>query len=183
MDAMNIVILHESMFGNTRQIAEAIAQGALEAAPGADVACLAVTESDPDRVQAAELLVVGGPTHIRGMSSAMTRKMGLSAEEKKPAEEQHETEPGAAGPGVRDWFDDLPEAAKGTMAAAFDTRAEAKFAGGAAHGIARRLRRHGYTLVGEPEGFIIEDIEGPLRTGELERAQAWGAELVRQAGQ
>jgi hypothetical protein len=52
-------------------------------------------------------------------------------------------------------------------------------AGGAAHGIARRLRRHGYELVAEPEGFIIEDTEGPLRAGESDRAKAWGADLLR----
>ncbi|MFI9318167.1 hypothetical protein ACIGXI_00050 [Kitasatospora aureofaciens] len=26
----------------------------------------------------------------------------------------------------------------------------------------------------EPEGFIVEDHDGPLRTGELARARAWG---------
>jgi hypothetical protein len=53
-------------------------------------------------------------------------------------------------------------------------------AGGAAHGIARRLRRHGYELVAEPESFVIEGTEGPLRAGEPDRVRAWGADLVRQ---
>ena len=39
--------------------------------------------------------------------------MGLTAEEKKDEAEQHEIEPGADGPGVRDWFADLPKAARG----------------------------------------------------------------------
>jgi hypothetical protein len=34
-------------------------------------------------------------------------------------------------------------------------------------------------LVAEPEGFIIEDTEGPLRAGESDRAKAWGADLLR----
>ncbi len=51
-------------------------------------------------------------------------------------------------------------------------------AGGAANGIARRLSGHHYEMVAEPEGFIVEDNDGPLRTGELARARAWGAGLV-----
>jgi hypothetical protein len=101
--------------------------------------------------------------------------MGLTAEEKKDEAEQHEIEPGAEGPGVRDWFGDLPKAMKGTKAAAFDTRGDARMAGGAAHGIARRLRHHGYDLVAEPEGFIIEGTEGPQRAGEPDRARTWEA--------
>jgi Flavodoxin len=177
---MNIVVVYESMFGNTHQIAEAVADGAREAAPDAQVSLFPVAESDPQLVQAADLLVVGGPTHMRGMSSGMSRKMGISGEAKKDEAERHELEPGAEGPGVRDWFDTLPKATKRSKAAAFDTRADQRLAGGAAHGIARRLRRHGYDVVAD-EGFIIEDMEGPLRSGERERAKAWAAELVRQS--
>jgi hypothetical protein len=52
-------------------------------------------------------------------------------------------------------------------------------AGGAAGGIARRLRKHGYQLVSDPEGFVVDDAYGPLRPGEIDRAKAWGAQLVR----
>jgi hypothetical protein len=171
---MHVVVLFESLFGNTHEVAEAIADGARTADPAAEVACVRVAEADLEKIRAADLLVVGGPTHIRGMTSGLSRKMGLSAEEKKDEAEQHEIEPGAEGPGVRDWFADLPKAAKGSKAAAFDTRGDARMAGGAAHGIARRLRSHGYELVAEPEGFIIEGTEGPLRAGESDRARAWG---------
>jgi hypothetical protein len=177
---MHVVVLFESLFGNTHEVAEAIADGARTADPAAEVACVRVAEADLEKIRAADLLVVGGPTHIRGMTSGLSRKMGLSAEEKKDEAEQHEIEPGAEGPGVRDWFADLPKAGKGSKAAAFDTRGDARMAGGAAHGIARRLRSHGYELVAEPEGFIIEGTEGPLRAGESDRARAWGANLVQQ---
>jgi Flavodoxin len=177
---MHVVVLFESLFGNTREVAEAIADGVRAADRTSEVVCLRVAEADLEVVGAADLLVVGGPTHIRGMTSGMSRKMGVTAEEKKDEAEQHEIEPGAEGPGVRDWFGDLPKATEGTKAAAFDTRADARMAGGAAHGIARRLRHHGYDLVAEPEGFIIEGTEGPLRAGEPDRARTWGANLVQQ---
>ena len=33
-------------------------------------------------------------------------------------------------------------------------------------------------LVVPPEGFFIKDKEGPLKDGELERATAWGAQIM-----
>ncbi|WKX68989.1 flavodoxin domain-containing protein [Streptomyces sp. XD-27] len=176
---MRVVIVYESLFGNTRQVAEAIGEGVRESRPEAEVDCVPVDEADPQRVGPADLLVVGGPTHMRGMTSRLSRKMGLTADKREgeQAEHQHEPEPGAEGPGVRDWFHTLPKARDATRAAAFDTRMDSRLAGGAAHGIARRLRHHGYQLVAEPEGFLIEDAEGPLREGEIDRATAWGAAL------
>lgn len=53
--------------------------------------------------------------------------------------------------------------------------------GGAARGIEHRLRRHGYQVVADPEGFIIEGDAGQLHDGERERATAWAAELTRRA--
>jgi dienelactone hydrolase len=47
----------------------------------------------------------------------------------------------------------------------------------AARGIARRLRRRGYEVIAS-ESFLVEDAEGPLEDGELERARAWGQELA-----
>ncbi|NUP33367.1 MAG: flavodoxin [Streptomycetaceae bacterium] len=179
---MRVVIVYESLFGNTRRIAEAIEEGVRQSHPGADVDCLRVQEANPDLVEAANLLVVGGPTHMRGMTSRMSRKAGLHAVKKEVQQNEqkaphHETEPDATGPGVREWFQHLPKTHGKLHAAAFDTRASAPMSGGAARGIARKLRHHGYELASEPEGFIIEDAEGPLRDGELARAQAWGATL------
>jgi len=137
-----------------------------------------------DAVEAADLVVVGGPTHMRGMTSGLSRKMGLQAEGKKAAAgdpNTHEPEPGAEGPGVRDWLHALPKAGRGRRAAAFDTRVDGRMAGGAAPAIARRLYRSGYVLAAEPVGFVVEDAEGPLREGELDRAEAWGAGLVAAA--
>ena len=52
--------------------------------------------------------------------------------------------------------------------------------GSAAHGMARRLRRHGYGLVVEPESFFVEGTPGPLEEGELERAKEWGRTLANE---
>ncbi|HSK25534.1 MAG TPA: hypothetical protein VK894_01310 [Jiangellales bacterium] len=172
---MRVLVVHESLFGSTHQIADAVATGIREGMPHAEVECLRVGLVGPDEVRRADLLVVGGPTHLRAMSSAATRRMGLTAERD---DLRRSPEPGAEGPGVRDWFHDLPDARPGTPAAAFDTRSDARLAGGAAHGIARKLRHHGYEIVARPEGFYVGETEGSLQDGELDRARDWGARLV-----
>jgi len=176
---MRVVIVYESLFGNTREVAEAVRDGIAAARPEASLACVLATEADRDLALGADLLIVGGPTHAHGLSTAVTRKMGLKAEERVPAGVPgHGPEPGAAGPGIRDWFRGLPKAPPGSRCAAFDTRGEVRHPGGAAYGIARRLRHHGYQLIAEPTGFIVTDVEGPLRDGEQDRARAWGASLL-----
>jgi hypothetical protein len=178
---MNITIVYESMFGNTHEVAQAIGDGIRQARLDADVECVAVVDASPELIKSTDLLVVGGPTHIRGMTSGFSRKMGISGEEKAEAkgEPTHELEPDAEGPGLREWFDNWPEATEGGQAAAFDTRLGSPMAGGAARGIARRLRKHGYQLVSDPQGFVVDDAYGPLRAGEVERAKQWGVQLVR----
>jgi hypothetical protein len=71
----------------------------------------------------------------------------------------------------------------GTAAAAFDTRADKSpwLTGAASRGIAKRLRRRGYEVL-STESFLVEDSEGPLVEGELERARAWGADLPSRSG-
>ncbi|MER5352146.1 flavodoxin domain-containing protein [Kitasatospora sp. NPDC002551] len=177
---MHTVIVYESMYGNTREIAEAIAEGVHEADPGAAVDCLPVARASAELARSADLLVVGGPTHMRGMSSGLSRRMAASAEAKKEgheeaAREAHDT---AEGEGLRTWFRHLPDTEPGTYAAAFDTRGAGTGSGGAAPGIAHRLEHHHYDIVAEPEGFVVEGADGPLRAGELDRARAWGAGLV-----
>jgi hypothetical protein len=175
---MRALIVYESMYGNTRAIAEAIAEGWGDGAEFRHVRNAGVPSGDLD------LLVVGGPTHIHGMSTSLSRQMTI----KGAKEDGHvEIEPDAVdAPGLRDWLRDLPQRPDGA-AAAFDTRIDRSPAmtGSAARGIATRLRHHGYEVEWS-ESFFVDDSEGPLAEGDLERARGWGATLrtaaVRHAG-
>jgi hypothetical protein len=167
---MKALIVYESMYGNTRAIAEAVAEGLSGAY---DARVRSVHEAGADAAEA-DLLVVGGPTHMHGMTTGLSRRMTAQA----AAEDGATLEPGAdAEPGLRRWLADLPRRT-GAPAAAFDTRLDraAALTGSAARGIARRLRHHGYAVVGA-ESFLVEDAEGPLADGEADRARAWGATL------
>ncbi len=50
--------------------------------------------------------------------------------------------------------------------------------GYAAGRITNSLKSKGGHLAAEPEGFIVEDSEGPLKQGELERAAIWAKGIV-----
>jgi Flavodoxin len=179
---MDAAVVYESMFGNTREVAEAIAAGIREADPSARVTVARAGTAKLSAVAEAGLLVVGGPTHIMRMSSPRTRQQGLESTRKATGQPHHATEPGAEGPGVREWLKALPPARSGSRAAAFDTRLEYRMAGGAARSVARQLHKHGYQLAAAAEGFIVTGAEGPLRDGEIERARNWGATLAGPVG-
>jgi hypothetical protein len=137
---------------------------------------VAVKDVDPVQAGTADLLVVGGPTHVHGMTSATSRKSAVEAAE-KPGSDLH-VEPGATDTGVRDWLATLGPTS-GAAAAAFDTRIDVAvvFSGRASKLIGRRLRRHGYDLVADPESFLV-DKQTHLLYGELDRAEEWGRSLA-----
>jgi hypothetical protein len=169
-DAMDAMIVYESMYGNTRAIAEAVAEGWGD---GARACPLREAGVPPDDL---ELLVVGGPTQIHGMTTAFSRRMAINAGLK---EGHVEVDPDAVdGPGLRRWLRELPKAH--CRAAAFDTRLAGSpgRTGSAARGIARRLVGREYR-VEWTESFIVAGGDGPLALGELERAREWGADMRR----
>jgi hypothetical protein len=167
---MKVTIVYESMYGNTHAIADEIAAG-FDAS--VDVEVCVVGEATPAALTS-DLLVVGGPTHVHGMSSDRTRDAAVKAAE--DAEALH-VEEHALDLGLRDWLDALPKDLQG-RAAAFDTRADAKplLTGRASKGIAKRLHHHGLELIDEPESFLV-DKHDVLLDGERDRARAWGGQL------
>jgi len=167
---MDAIVVYESVFGNTRAIAEAIAEGM------GSVTVLPVHEAAKWRGTVG-LLVVGGPTHMHGLSTARSRRLAAEGDHEDGA---GHVEPGATEePGLRAWLRDLPPNAAHHVAA-FDTRFDKSewVTGVAARGIARRLRHQGLQVVAT-ESFLVENSEGPLVEGELDRAREWGATLAR----
>jgi hypothetical protein len=158
------------MYGNTQRVAEAVAA---ELRDRYDVELVAAHEAPTD-VRGIDLLVVGGPTHVHGMTSSRSRQAAATTGE------QHRVpvEAGAtAAGGLREWLPDLDDGA-GVRAAAFDTRIDKPswLTGSAARRIARRLRSRRFDVVGVAS-FVVADSEGPLGDGELDRARAWAAAL------
>jgi hypothetical protein len=164
---MRALIVFDSMFGNTGQIARAVADGLAE---HARVDLIRVDDVRGDVDDDVDLLVVGGPTHAHGMSNRTTRRAS-------PQQVADGATPGAIG--LREWLGALAPPPRAVAAAAFDTRFDkpAWLTGSAARGAAKRLRARGFTLAAPPESFFVAAGNGPLAEGELDRARHWGRTL------
>jgi hypothetical protein len=161
---MRALIVYESMFGNTRALANAVADGL---ATGATTSVVAVTEAPTVVGPDIDLLVVGGPTHALSLSRPATRADAVTQGAAPITSVQR---------GIREWLADVRFAGE-LAVAAFDTRA-GHVPGSAARAALRRLRRRGGTVVGPAASFAVSATPGPLADGELERARAWGASLA-----
>jgi hypothetical protein len=162
---MRSVVVYESWFGNTESVAEKIALALQERG---QVEFVSVDGPRPT-LEDADLLVIGAPTHVHGLSSARSREGALQQGGR-----------GDVGSGVRGFLDELPNGVDGPRVAAFDTRADKPvlLVGSAARGIARRAREHGYMLAAEPTSFFVRGTPGQIADEELERAAEWGRALA-----
>jgi len=154
---MKVLVVYDSVYKNTEIIAQAISS-VLPAAAVKVIKADTVTQADLDGIN---LLVAGSPT-----------------------------QGGRAVANLQKFLTEIPSnRLKGIKVAAFDTRMTGenhgfalrllvKTIGYAAGRIAQSLLSKGGELILPPEGFIVNDREGPLKDGELERAAAWGKMLL-----
>jgi hypothetical protein len=170
---MSILIVCESQFGNTRAVADAIAEGLLRddgSAGGPPVSVVPVDEAPMEIPADVTSLLVGGPTHAFSMTRRETRADAV----KQGAPSGHEEI------GIREWIEqvqprpDLP-------VYTFDTRVHVKLIpGSAAKKAAEALRERGFHKAERGKTFWVEGTPGPLGAEELEKARSWGVELADQ---
>lgn len=161
---MNTLVVYESMWGNTKAVAEAVAGGLGEGVTLVDVA--EAPTAVPDGV---DLLVVGGPTHAFSLTRASTRRDAIT---KGAAADP-------AAPGIREWLGQLP-GSDHLDVATFDTRVGSvrHLPGSAAKAAGKEVRRHHLGHLVATTSFYVNDMSGPLLDGEVERAHAWGQSLA-----
>lgn len=169
---MRVVVIYESMFGNTHEIADHIGSGLSELG---EVSVLPVGEASRELIDGASLVVVGGPTHVHGMARSSSQH---AAVEQADADPDLQLDPDAEGELLREWFDDLGTV-QGIPAAAFDTRVDvsAVMSGRASKGIDKRLAKHGFRRLVAPESFLV-DKHNHLLDGEASRAAEWARALA-----
>lgn len=151
---MKTLVVYDSVFGNTEKVALRIGE-----VLGAET--VKITEINQDQLNGLDCLVVGSPT--RGFKPT------------KPTTNILKGIPSSSLSGVK--------------VAAFDTRMDiekvgnvvlsfmVRFFGFADKPIADLLKKKGGALAVASGGFIVEESEGPLRGGELERAAAWASSI------
>ena len=69
---MRALVIYESMYGNTHTVAQDVGAGLAEGG-ATTVEVLPVGDATAERLEGADLVVVGGPTHIHGMTTEMSR--------------------------------------------------------------------------------------------------------------
>ena len=157
---MKALVVYDSEFGNTKQIAMAIG-GIFESLDEVEV--LRVGEVLVEQFKGLDFLIVGSPT-----------------------QRFRPTKP------TSDFLKRIPkDGLKSISAAAFDTRLTieeieetgvlaffVRIFGYAAQPIGNGLKKKGAELVTSPEGFYVEGVKGPLVEGDLERAEAWGRQMI-----
>jgi hypothetical protein len=165
------LVVYESMYGSTHVIADNIADG-LRA--NYEVTVVPVGKATPELAAAADLVVAGAPTHLRGLSTPKSRQMAAQAAAK--AGSRLRLDPDAGGPGMQDWLQGIGH--RDGLAAVFDTRVNglALLTGRASRRIARLLKRRGYRIVAAPQSFLVCS-HGTLLDGESSWARRWGMTL------
>jgi len=161
---MHAIVVFESVWGNTAAVARAIAEGL-----GPDVHAYPTDEVPAGARASAELIVAGSPVFAFGLPTERIRQRILEDEADAAVP------PDLSHPSLRSWLDGLPLGHG--RSAAFETRIWWS-PRGATGTIEKRLARLGYPPVARAQKFVVRDKYGPLRSGELERARAWGRELA-----
>lgn len=169
---MRALVVYESMFGNTRTVAEAIGEGIAAHLP---VDVLEVASAPTVIPTDVVLLVVGGPTHGHGQTNVKTRADAAQRAGDRLV---------SRGDGIREWLEAVRPVSGSVAAAAFDTRIKGPelLWGSAAKAVATELRERGMRLVDKPQSFLVGGPTGPLFDrlieGQRERALAWGSQLA-----
>ena len=146
---MKFLVIYDSLYGNTKTIAEAIASVFGQYGETRLVAANAVTDLDLADIS---LLALGGPTQGHGVSPAIKDFVDTIPPEK------------LTGVSLVA-FDTRMNFARWLSGSAADT-------------IAKTLRRYGIQLLLPPESFLVEGREGPLGAGEAERAANWANTIM-----
>jgi hypothetical protein len=159
---MNVIVVYESVWGNTAAVARAIAEGF-----GPDAQAYP-TDEVPQELATADLIVAGSPVFGFSLPTEAMRENILRSETDAAAP------PDLSHPSLRSWLDTLP--AGHGRSAAFETRIWWS-PRGATGAIEKRLTQRGYMPISQAQKFVVRDKYGPLREGELDRAREWGREL------
>jgi flavodoxin I len=145
---MKVLVVYDSTYGNTEQIARAIGGAITE-----DVKVIHARETEPAELLGIDLLIVGAPTQGGRPTTAMQnflKKMSPS---------------------------DIQDLKIATFDTRISARWVGIF-GYAAGRIAKSLKKKGGILLKDPEPFFVAGTQGPLKEGELERAAAWAQEVI-----
>ncbi len=153
---MKIVVLYDSVFGNTKLVAEEIAKAA-----GKGAKLVSAADFKAEDIADADLIVVGSPTRAFNPTPGMAGVL--------------KTLPSLAGKKALVFDTRSDKADLNSKAFNFFE----KTFGYAAEKMAKALKKKGAVLADLPAGFFVADAEGPMKEGELKRAAEWAKANIK----
>lgn len=163
---MNVLIVAESFFGNTRLLAESIST--ILQGNGHSTTIVEVNDAPTVIPEDVDLLIVGGPTHNRSMSTPRTRAMASQGKLDESVI------------GIREWLDQL-QVPGNPKIAAYDTVTSTSWINGSsAKAAARVLTSHAHGKVVPIKSFVVRSKEGPLDRAQIVEAESWANSLVKE---
>jgi flavodoxin len=156
---MKALIIYDSFFGNTEQIAQAMGKGL---GSQKDVEILRVSQVKPEQLTGLNLLIVGSPTRGFRPTPAIAKFLGNIPRRGLKGVK-------VAAFDTRIAVDDIDSRILPPLVKVF---------GYAAKPIADKLQKKEGELAIPPEGFFVKGTEGPLKEGELERAADWAKRIM-----
>ncbi len=156
---MKALVIYDSQFGNTKKIAQAIAEGL---SSEGEVEARHIGDIQADELRGLGVLILGSPTQrfrptegtkdfVKAIERDVLSNTSVAAFDTRLTEEEIEKT------GILAFF--------------------VRIFGYAAKPISDHLVKKGGELILPPEGFYVNGIEGPLLEGELDRARSWGEEI------
>ena len=156
---MKTFIVYDSLFGNTKKIAQTISN----AIPGS-TSLLNVNNSGTPVLSVGDVLIVGSPVHggmptpginmfIKNLKPSAVKGVRVAAFDTRFAIEKH----------------------------GFGLKLLMTIIRFASERILKDLVKKGGTKIVEPMGFIVKDKKGPLEDGEITRAKDWARQIVKEA--
>jgi flavodoxin len=153
---MKILIVVDSIYGDTYKIAEAIKEGLDKNT----VTLVKASDAKLDQTKNIDMIIIGSPTH-GGQPSEKTRQfLSIIPED-----------------GLKNIKAAAFDTAINSEGQGFFIKTVVKIFGYAAKKIANILEKKGAEIVGAETFFVIGK-EGPIKKGELERASVWVKSLI-----
>ena len=146
---MRCIIVYDTKYGNTKQLCEAVGE---DLGREIELKCLFVDEASVDDIKSADLVIIGGPTHIFRATRRIRKFL------KKLSQ--------------------IKEELSGKKAIAYGTRLRGALKGSAAKSIEKGLRKMGFNVIAPPLDIYVKGTKGPLLEGEIERMKAYIREAI-----
>jgi len=145
---MSAIVIYDSLYGNTEQIAKAIGEGF-----GGDTKVVRVEDVKAEDIAPYHFIVIGSPTQGGRQTAAIKEFV-----DKLPPEALKEKRLAAFDTRLKNVL--------------------VKMFGYAAPRIEAAIKAKGGNATAQPQGFFVKSSKGPLLDGELERATTWAKSVA-----